>query len=291
MPETLQIPQLIEDVEELLSLPDVVMRANELIDSETSGVESIAEVIALDPSLTAQLLRLVNSAFYGLPSKIETISRAITVIGVQELRSLILSASAVEVFNKVAPEAIDMNDFWFRSVYVGLAAKQLSGDRRRAEMFFLMGLMHDVGKIVLFMKNDAIANQMLREAVASGKSLQQIEKETMGFTLSQVSSALLQNWGLAETLYEPISIMYENAQASPYFKDAAILRLAARLSDCTEPEVKGRNAEKLSAVLEDKELLRAAGTKADDLEDIMNDVNLYCFDVLSVINPEASLVF
>jgi len=204
---------------------------------------------------------------------------------------LILSASAVEVFNKVAPEAIDMNDFWFRSVYVGLAAKQLSGDRRRAEMFFLMGLMHDVGKIVLFMKNDAIANQMLREAVASGKSLQQIEKETMGFTLSQVSSALLQNWGLAETLYEPISIMYENAQASPYFKDAAILRLAARLSDCTEPEVKGRNAEKLSAVLEDKELLRAAGTKADDLEDIMNDVNLYCFDVLSVINPEASLVF
>jgi len=158
-------------------------------------------------------------------------------------------------------------------------------------MFFLMGLMHDVGKIVLFMKNDAIANQMLREAVASGKSLQQIEKETMGFTLSQVSSALLQNWGLAETLYEPISIMYENAQASPYFKDAAILRLAARLSDCTEPEVKGRNAEKLSAVLEDKELLRAAGTKADDLEDIMNDVNLYCFDVLSVINPEASLVF
>ena len=241
MPETLQIPQLIEDVEELLSLPDVVMRANELIDSETSGVESIAEVIALDPSLTAQLLRLVNSAFYGLPSKIETISRAITVIGVQELRSLILSASAVEVFNKVAPEAIDMNDFWFRSVYVGLAAKQLSGDRRRAEMFFLMGLMHDVGKIVLFMKNDAIANQMLREAVASGKSLQQIEKETMGFTLSQVSSALLQNWGLAETLYEPISIMYENAQASPYFKDAAILRLAARLSDCTEPEVKGRN--------------------------------------------------
>ena len=291
MPETLQIPQLIEDVEELLSLPDVVMRANELIDSETAGVESIAEVIALDPSLTAQLLRLVNSAFYGLPSKIETISRAITVIGVQELRSLILSASAVEVFNKVAPEAIDMNDFWFRSVYVGLAAKQLSGDRRRAEMFFLMGLMHDVGKIVLFMKNDAIANQMLREAVASGKSLQQIEKETMGFTLSQVSSALLQNWGLAETLYEPISIMYENAQASPYFKDAAILRLAARLSDCTEPEVKGRNAEKLSAVLEDKELLRAAGTKADDLEDIMNDVNLYCFDVLSVINPEASLVF
>jgi HD-like signal output (HDOD) protein len=291
MSETLQIPQLIEDVEELLSLPDVVMRANELIDSETADVESIAEVIALDPSLTAQLLKLVNSAFYGLPSKIETISRAITVIGMQELRSLILSASAVEVFNKVAPEAIDMNDFWFRSIYVGLAAKQISGDRRKAEMFFLTGLMHDVGKIVLFMKHDAIANEMLREAMDSDKSLHQIEKEKMGFTASQVSSALLQNWGLAETLYGPIAIIYENVEASPYLKDAAILRLAARLSDCTEPEVKGKNAEKLSVVMQDSQLLKAAGVKADDLEDIMNDVNLYCFDVLSVINPEASLVF
>ncbi len=291
MSEILQIPQLIEDVEELLSLPDVVIRANELIDSESAGVEAIAEVVALDPSLTAQLLKLVNSAFYGLPSKIETISRAITVIGMRELRSLIMSASAVEVFNKVAPEAIDMNDFWFRSVYVGLAAKQISADRRKAEMFFLMGLLHDIGKIVLFMKNDALANEMLREAIDSGKSLHQVEKQRMGFTSSQVSAALLQNWGLAETLYVPISIMYENTEASPYFKDAAILKLAARLSDCTEPEVKGKNTEKLSAVLEDKELIKAAGVKPGDLEDIMNDVNLYCFDVLSVINPEASLVF
>jgi len=291
MSDTPQIPQLIEDVEELLSLPDVVVRANELIDSETAGVESIAEIIALDPSLSAQLLKLVNSAFYGLPSKIETISRAITVVGMQELRSLILSASAVEIFNKVAPETIDMNDFWFRSVYVGLAAKQISGDRRKAEMFFLMGLLHDVGKIVLFMKNDVIANEILREAVDSGRSLHQIEQEKMGFTASQVSSALLQNWGLSETLYEPISYMYQNAESSAFAKDAAILRLAARLSDCSEPEVKGRNAEKLSAVMQDNSLLEAAGVKAEALEDIMNDVNLYCFDVLSVINPEASLVF
>lgn len=291
MSDMLQISHMIEDVEELLSLPDVVIRANELIDSETANVESIAEVIALDPSLTAQLLKLVNSAFYGFPSKIETISRAITVIGMQELRSLILSASAAEVFSKVAPETIDMNDFWFRSVYVGLAAKQISSDRRKAEMFFLMGLMHDVGKIVLFMKNDTIANEMLREAIDSGRSLHEIEKEKMGFTASQVSSALLQNWGLAETLHEPISLMYQHAEASPYSEDAAILRLAARLSDCTEPEVKGKNAEKLSAVIEDRALIEAAGVKADDLEDIMNEVNLYCFDVLSVINPEASLVF
>lgn len=291
MSESLQIPKLIDDVEELLSLPDVVIRANELIDSDKADIESIAEVVALDPSLSAQLLKLVNSAFYGLPSKIETISRAITVIGIRELRTLIMSASAVEIFNKVAPETVDMNDFWFRSVYVGLAAKQISADRRKAEMFFLMGLMHDVGKIVLFMKADKVANEMLRETVETGNHLHDIEKQKLGFTSSQVSAALLQNWGLAETLYEPISIMYENEEASPYYRDAAILKLAARLADCTEPEVKGKNAEKLSQVLEDKALIKAAGVKADELEDIMNDVNLYCFDILSVINPEAALVF
>jgi HD-like signal output (HDOD) protein len=291
MTESLQISQLVEGVEELLSLPDVVIRANELIDSETAGIESIAEVVALDPALSAQLLKLVNSAFYGLPAKVETISRAITVIGMRELRSLILSASAVEVFNKVAPETIDMDDFWFRSVYVGLAAKQISSDRRKAETLFLMGLMHDVGKIVLFMKAADIANEILKESIETGKNLSQVERQRLGFTSTQVSAELLKKWALAETLYEPISIMYENETTSPYAKDAAILKLAARLADCAEPEVKGKNAEKLSEVLRDEALIKAAGVDADHLEDIMNEVNLYCFDILSVINPDAAMLF
>lgn len=291
MSEPLQISDLIEGVEDLLSLPDVVVRANELIDSESAGVEEIAEVIALDPSLTAQLLKLVNSAFYGMPSQIDTISRAITIIGIQELRSLVMSASAVEIFNKVAPQFVDMSDFWFRSVYVGLAAKQLCGERRKAEQMFLMGLMHDVGKIVLFIKADEQANAIMKESLNSGSSIHQLEKQQFGFSANQVSAALLKSWGLAETLYAPIDQMYDWDADSEHAKDAAVLTLATRLSDCAEPELKGKNIEKLSVLESEADLLAAAQINAEQLEDIMNEVNLYCFDVLSVLSPEASLVF
>jgi len=286
----MQIDELIKDVEKLLSLPDVVIRANELMDSGEANIEEIAEVVALDPGLSAQLLRLVNSAFYSFPTKIDTITRAITVIGVNELRSLLLSASAVSVFNRIAPEAIDMDDFWFRSVYVGLAAKQIAADRRKAEQMFLMGLLHDVGKIVLFNKNPDSANEMLSRHASTQQPLAVIEREILGFTLSQVSAALLQNWDLSESLWMPIQMMYEDNPPAAVAKDSRILQLAARLADCAIPE-QNVESEAFQALQKDSNLLQAANVKADDLEDIMTEVNMFTFEVLGVINPDASLVF
>lgn len=287
MSEAVNIETLVDSVDGLFSLPDLVIRANQLIDSETAGVEDIAELIALDPALSAQLLRLVNSAFYALPAKIETISRAITVIGSKELRSLIMSASVVEVFKDVSPQAIDMNDFWFRSVYVGLSAKQIVNDRRRAETLFLMGLMHDLGRLVLFTQLPDRANAILDEAQAGSKPLYQVEVDQLGFSSNQVSAALLKSWGLAESLYTPIEHMYHNDSG----REAAILHLAARLADCAEPQIKGKNADKLSFLQQEQALLTAAGVPADKLDDLMNEVNLYCFDVLGVINPTAAMIY
>ena len=286
----MQINQLIKDVEKLLSLPDVVIRANELMDSGEADIEDIAEVVALDPGLSAQLLKLVNSAFYSFPTKIDTISRAITVIGVNELRSLLLSASAVSVFNRIAPETVDMDDFWFRSVYVGLAAKQIAADRRKAEQMFLMGLMHDVGKIVLFNKDPDSANEILARHASPDQSMPEIEREVLGYTLSEVSAALLENWDLSESLWMPIKMMYENNPADAVARDARVLQLAARLADCALPEQNVQSAA-FQALQNDSNLLQAANLKPDDLEDIMNEVNMFTFEVLAVINPDASLVF
>ena len=288
--EVRAISELIESVEELVSLPDVVIRASELIDSDEADIDDIAEVIALDPALSAQLLKLVNSAFYSFPTKIETISRAITVTGVNELRSLILSASAVAVFKRIAPEIIDMDDFWFRSVYTGLAAKQISGDRRKAEQMFLMGLLHDVGKIVLFSKETEAANQILSRAQASHKPLNEIEREVLGYTLSEVSAALLENWGLPKNLWLPIKAMYAAEPPEAVVKDASVLQLAARLADCTDTQ-QNTSIETLEALQQESSLLEASGSKPEELEEIMTEVNLYCFEVLNVINPDASLVF
>lgn len=287
----IQIEDLVRDVEQLASLPDAVIRANELIDSNEADVEDIAEVVALEPALTAQLLKLVNSAFYSFPSQIDTISRAITIIGMNELRSLILSASAVDIFSKIAPDSIDMDDFWFRSVYVGLAAKQVSGDRRTAEQMFLMGLLHDVGRIILFSQAPEAAEQILTAAKQSDKHYYQVEQEVLGFTSAEVSAQLLKNWGLGDSLWKPISQMNQQDPDSDVLKQASQLHLAVRLADCTEPALKSINKEAVTAVQQECQLLEISGVNEDELEDIMEAVNLYCFEVLSVINPNSMLVF
>ncbi|MEH6628984.1 MAG: HDOD domain-containing protein, partial [Motiliproteus sp.] len=87
---------IIDGIDELVSLPDAVIRANELLDSPHGNAENIGEVISHDPGLSAKLLKLVNSAFYSFPAKIDTVSRAITLIGTNELRSLILASSATQ---------------------------------------------------------------------------------------------------------------------------------------------------------------------------------------------------
>ncbi|MGD2119741.1 MAG: HDOD domain-containing protein [Chromatiales bacterium] len=291
MTEQLSLEQLVEGVDELLSLPDVVLRANELIDSQQADIDEIAEVIGLDPSLSAQLLKLVNSAFYNFPSRIDTISRAVTVIGVNELRSLILSASAVSVFNKIAPGTIDMDDFWFRSVYVGLAAKEVAADKRKAELMFLMGLLHDVGKIVLFNKAPDLANRVLGEAQQTGRPLHLIEKEQLGYSSTDISAELLKSWHVAESLWQPIGFMYDDNAPAEYARDSRILRLSTRLADCNEPEVKNISPDKLGQLKRDDGLLQSLSLNQQDIDDITEAVSASCFEVLNVINPDSMLVF
>ena len=171
--------QIVRGVEQLCSLPDVVVRANELIDSPNAGAAEIGEVIGHDPGLSAQLLKLVNSAFYSFPATIDSVPRAISVIGTQELRSLILSASATQVFNRIAPDVIDMDDFWHRSVYVGLMAGKLARHLGvgKGETPFLIGLLHDIGKIVLFSQLPEEMGAVLAEAQQSSRPLYEVERE------------------------------------------------------------------------------------------------------------------
>ena len=115
--------ELIDGIDHLVSLPDVVIRVNELIESDSATVDDIGSVINHDPALSAQLLKLVNSAFYGFPSQVDSVSRAVNLIGTTQLRSLVFASSAADAFSNISTDLIDMNSFWHRSVYCGLIAK------------------------------------------------------------------------------------------------------------------------------------------------------------------------
>ena len=158
--------QLIDETLELASLPAVVMRAMELLNNPHTSASDIGAVVSQDPALSARLLKIVNSSFYGFPSRIDTISRAITIVGTLELTDLILGSSAISVFDRLPNELINMQKFWEHSLYAGVVARILARQLRapNTERCFVMGLLHDIGSLVLYHQQPDKSRQALELA-------------------------------------------------------------------------------------------------------------------------------
>ena len=145
---------LVRNEAQLASYPDIYFRIKEVLDSPVSSARHIAEVVSTDPNLSMRLLRLVNSSFYGFPYPIESIPRAVTIIGSRELTNLALAVSTMSIFQGVPEEYVEMRSFWEHSLACGVIARILANLRRfpEEERFFLAGLFHDAGKLVLYRK-------------------------------------------------------------------------------------------------------------------------------------------
>ncbi|MFN2267345.1 MAG: HDOD domain-containing protein, partial [Desulfonatronovibrio sp.] len=141
----------LKDDAELISVPRIFFLIREAIKDPRTSAKHIADIISKDQALAAKLLRLVNSAFYGFPSKIDTISRAVTIIGTRQLSSLALGLSTLSRFKNISPEVMDMESFWKHSISCAIGAKTLAGYRKlpNTESFFICGLLHDLGKLIM----------------------------------------------------------------------------------------------------------------------------------------------
>ena len=146
--------EIIKGNEDLPSLPAIFNEVNEAVDDPRSSMGDIAEIISSDISLSARILRLVNSAFFGFPSRIDTISHAVTIIGTQQLRDLVLATAVIDLFRGIPSELVDMRSFWQHSISCGIASRILSSYHREAniEHFFVAGLLHDLGRLILYIK-------------------------------------------------------------------------------------------------------------------------------------------
>jgi HD-like signal output (HDOD) protein len=206
-PETEQ-PTLMRDLVarevRLVSFPDIYFKIREVIDNPLSSARHIAEVVSKDPALTVRLLRLVNSSYYGFPKAITSIPRAVAIIGSNQLTSLALAVSALSVFRNVPGERVDVKSFWLHSVAVGVFARILAFRRRTRdeERHFLAGLLHDVGRIVLYNQVPWRMNEALALASAEGIPLFRAERELLGFDHADLARRLLAAWNIPENIRE-----------------------------------------------------------------------------------------
>lgn len=217
----------------LVSPPHICVRITELLGSPRSNARAVGEVIAQDPSLTARLLRLVNSSFYGYRSRIDTVSRAVAVVGNTAVHNLAIAVSAVKSFSDIPNDLVNMDTFWRHGVYCGLIARAC-GQRvgvLHPERLFVGGLLHDLGSLVLYQTRPDACRETLLIAAGYEAVLYQAELEAFGFSHAELGGKLMTHWGLPEALSDAVACHHAPSAARLAPLEAAILHVAEALAN------------------------------------------------------------
>lgn len=224
----LSVDQMVQDVSTIHSLPMFYTQLSETIDHPRSSIADIAKIISEDQGLTARILRLANSPLFGYFSKIETITHAVTIIGVLQVRDLALAISVMDVFAGIPENLVNMEQFWRHSLATGLAARHIATNQREAslERFFVAGILHDVGRLVMYIRDPDHCLALLERCRSTGELLSLAERDFFGFDHADVGGALLRRWKIPPRVAEPVEKHHDGLKAEHYPREAAILHVA-----------------------------------------------------------------
>jgi putative nucleotidyltransferase with HDIG domain len=219
---------LLKGVVSVASLPGVFLRLSEVVSDPRTSAADVGRVIAEDPGLTARLLKLVNSAMYNFPSRIETVSHAISIVGTAQLQDLALATSVIRLFGSIPQGLVTMESFWRHSVACGVTARALASRRREAnvERYFVAGLLHDIGRPIMYMQLPDQSLLAVTRSKEEKKPLVQIEYELLGFDHSHVGAALLDMWKLPSSLKEAVAHHHHPERATRFPVETAVVHVS-----------------------------------------------------------------
>ena len=208
----------------LPEIPSIVYELNEVIADPFSSAEDIAQVVNKSPSLASLLLRIVNSAFYGFPGKIDRISRAVALIGSKEISCLALGISTMRIFNEIPKDIIDVRSFFKHSLACGILSRILAAHLNigQTEQLFVSGLLHDIGRVIVFKYFPKEAAAMLAETRSPGNRLYDIEFETLRCRHTHVGRDLFRKWKLPYSLENSIYYHHTPSRAREVNRTAVI---------------------------------------------------------------------
>lgn len=205
------IEKLISQIDDLPTLPDVASRINREMQSEGMNAKLLSEIIADDTSLAAKVLRLANSAFYGLQKQVTTLNKAVMILGFNTVKNLALSVSIHSLFKERPGSPIDVKGLWLHSLGSAVATKIITENiyKKLGEEVFLFGILHDIGKI-------AFINAMPQEyekvlVLVRDKQMPQADAETevLGFTHQRLGSQLIENWKFPDNIVQAVKYHHE----------------------------------------------------------------------------------
>jgi HD-like signal output (HDOD) protein/FixJ family two-component response regulator len=234
------LKKVISQVTSLPSLPALYLELRTEMESEDCSIDRIGRIVSRDVSMTAKVLQLVNSAFFGLPQKVSSPAQAVLFIGLKTLETLILSVHIFSQFRHGNKFGLFINDLWDHSLQISELAKKIAleetGDRGLADEASMAGLLHDCGKLVLADNFPERYERVLSGLGEGPRPAWQMEEEIFGTSHGIVGAYLLSLWGLPYSIIETLAFSH-HPESSPQrtFSALAAVHAADALTRTGDP--------------------------------------------------------
>jgi putative nucleotidyltransferase with HDIG domain len=223
-----QVDKIVAKLGDLPAMPDVVVKVMELTNDQNVAVSEVSALIERDPALTAKLLKVSNSSYYGMRQVVGTLKLALVILGVREVRNIVLGISVLETLRDSKTERLLVREgLWKHSTEVASFAKKLGVHMELSLQGedFIAGLLHDIGKLALWKQMNDEYVDVYKAAKERGMDLHTLEYEQFGFDHADAAAAIAQAWSLPESLSD--ALRCHHARADRDLQDTKDPRLSA----------------------------------------------------------------
>ena len=228
--------ELVQSCSNIFTLPEIYFRVRDVADDPNSTMADLANALKFDPAISARVLKIVNSPLYGFPKQIDTVTRAVNLLGMQAVRDLVTATTIGRRFSGMTTEVMDLSAYWRKSILCALMAAKIAKacGIRDSERFFIDGLLRDIGHLVLYQTLPLRAQAALIEAGNLGTSLADVEQASIGCDYAEVGAELIRSWGMPPQIEQAIRHQLNPHAAGEHILNASIVHLAGVVADQRE---------------------------------------------------------
>jgi HD-like signal output (HDOD) protein len=277
--------ELVQSCASVFTLSELYSHVRDVVDDPNSSMEERANILKLDPAISARLLRIANSPAYGATKQVDTISRAVNLIGVEAVKNLVAATTIGQTFSGMLPQFMDAARFWRKSLFCALVAQRMatSCGVDNSECCFVEGLLRDIGHFVLYQTVPQRAQSALIEAGYLEASLAEVEQSNIGCDFAEVGAELIRSWEMPLYIEQAIRCQLSPKDAGEFALHASIVHLAGVVADHEELEPSRRPALLPFSL----HAITATGFILTNLPALLTDVRAQLRDTLALVCPQA----
>ncbi len=222
----LNLENLLKD--SIASPPSLYLKLQKALKDPETTYEEFAAIISADTGFAFRLLKIANSSFYGCQEEIYSITHAVDILGTEAMADLALAALVIEKFKGIPKDLIQMEEFWKHCIACGLAARIIAKffNETDQERYYLGGLFHDIGSLLLYQEVPEKSRMILAEAGREDKNLFVVENQYFGFDHAKLGGELLRKWQLPEMYAEAAEFHHDPGRAEKFPKMVSIVHLS-----------------------------------------------------------------